>query len=203
MRNIILWKIPWYLFLSFGTTCSFTLPKIINIHSSAQKYGKDNARYHLLNSALERRRQKHNTFADLDCIENKGTTKKQISASCRQLNRRERMELILEEHGYNCIWCQTPLDIDSATTDHVIPRIKGGPSWIENELASCRKCNKARGHLSVLNWTEECKMKGFEPNQAAIEDALFSLNNAIEERGGQRKARPHLARQLRLLTKKR
>lgn len=121
----------------------------------------------------------------------------------KQLNRRERMEIILNQYGGNCIWCNTPLDIDCATTDHIIPRIKGGPSWIENELAACRKCNKARGHVSVLDWIEICKTeKSFIPDEVAIESSLFQLKDAIEERGGQRKARPHLDRQLRILKKR-
>ena len=120
----------------------------------------------------------------------------------QQLNRRERMEIILKTYGKQCIWCQCSLDVDSATTDHIIPRIKGGPSWIENELASCKKCNKARGHTSVIDWIEICRQgKGYEPDEAAVLKVLLELEHAIEVRGGQRKARPYLARQLRLLGK--
>ena len=128
--------------------------------------------------------------------------KRQQQQQQQQLNRRERMEIILKTYGKQCIWCQCSLDVDSATTDHIIPRIKGGPSWIENELASCKKCNKARGHTSVIDWIEICRQgKGYEPDEAAVLKVLLELEHAIEVRGGQRKARPYLARQLRLLGK--
>lgn len=121
----------------------------------------------------------------------------------RQPNRRERMEAILERDGSRCVWCAVPLNIDSATTDHVVPRLKGGPSWIENEVASCRECNKERGHASALEWIDACReTRSYEPDERAVEACLFALRDAIDSRGGQRRARPHLDRQLRLLEKR-
>ena len=119
----------------------------------------------------------------------------------RELNRRERMELILDRDGMDCVWCRSPLDVDTATTDHVIPRIKGGPSWISNEVATCRRCNKARGHARPLEWLGECKAKGWDPNEKAVDAKLRALDQAIQKRGGQRKARPYLARELRRIEK--
>jgi 5-methylcytosine-specific restriction endonuclease McrA len=118
-----------------------------------------------------------------------------------QLYRRERMEIILGRDGDRCVWCQTPITLDSATTDHAVPRIKGGPSWIENELASCRRCNKLRGHVRPLDWMARCQEKGWNPNSEAIHIALQSLSAVIAECGGQRKARPYLAQQERQLKK--
>ena len=65
-----------------------------------------------------------------------------------------RMDQILLRDGPYCVWCAAPLDntpgsIHQATTEHLVPRIKGGPSWVENELAACRRCNGERGHQSV------------------------------------------------------
>lgn len=119
----------------------------------------------------------------------------------RELNRRDRMELILDRDGMDCVWCRSPLDVDTATTDHVIPRIKGGPSWIDNEVATCRRCNKARGHARPLEWLGECKAKGWDPNEKAVYAKLRELDQAIQKRGGQRKARPYLARELRRIEK--
>jgi len=118
----------------------------------------------------------------------------------RNLNRRQRMEHILRRDGYDCVWCRCAITIESATTDHIIPRIKGGPSWIENEVACCKQCNKARGHLKPLDWLEICEDKGYQPNQEVIVRCLQDLDRAIQQRGGQRKARPHLAAQLRRIT---
>ena len=118
-----------------------------------------------------------------------------------QLNRRNRMALILERDGAACVWCRRPLEVGLvvATTEHLVPRIKGGPSWIENELAACRRCNGERGHRTPGEWFDECERRGWEPNRDAIVGALRALQAAITERGGQRRARPYIASQLRRL----
>lgn len=121
----------------------------------------------------------------------------------RQLNRRERMALILERDGGQCVWCRRPLDVGlvDATTEHLVPRIKGGPSWIENELAACKRCNNERGHRTPGEWFDECDRRGWDPDREAVVRALRSLESAIAERGGQRRARPYVASQLRRLAR--
>lgn len=119
----------------------------------------------------------------------------------RQLSRRERMALILRRDGAECVWCRRPLEVGlvAATTEHLVPRIKGGPSWIENELAACRRCNGERGHRTPGEWFDECERRGWVPNREVIVRALESLDAAIVARGGQRRARPYVASQLRRL----
>ena len=99
--------------------------------------------------------------------------------SRKQPNRRERITMILERDGHDCLWCRTPLNIDTATADHLMPRIKGGPSWIANELAACRKCNKQRGHMLPLDWLEQCENRGFRCNRKAVEKCLVGLDREI------------------------
>jgi 5-methylcytosine-specific restriction endonuclease McrA len=119
----------------------------------------------------------------------------------RQLGRRERMAAILERDGAHCVWCRRPLEVGlvDATTEHLVPRIKGGPSWIENELAACTRCNNERGHRTPGEWFDECDRRGWNPDRETIVRALRSLEAAITERGGQRRARPYVASQLRRL----
>jgi hypothetical protein len=117
------------------------------------------------------------------------------------LDRRARMAVILERDGAECVWCRRPLEVGlvGATTEHVVPRIKGGPSWIENEVAACRRCNGERGHRTPGEWLDECERRGWEPNRDVVEGTLAALLTAIERRGGQRRARPYIAAQLRRL----
>jgi hypothetical protein len=117
------------------------------------------------------------------------------------LPRHERLELILERDGAACIWCGRPIAtrLVAATTEHVVPRIKGGPSWIENEVAACRRCNGQRGHVTPSEWIDECERRGWQPDVAAVVASLRRLDAAIGERGGQRRARPYIASQLRRL----
>jgi hypothetical protein len=117
------------------------------------------------------------------------------------LGRRARLARVLERDGSRCVWCARALEVGlvEATTEHVVPRIKGGPSWIENEVAACRRCNGQRGHLTPAEWLDECERRGWEPDRAAIVGALERLQAAIAVRGGQRRARPYVASQLRRL----
>jgi len=111
------------------------------------------------------------------------------------------MARILERDGNSCVWCGRPLErLVAATTEHVVPRIKGGPSWIENEVAACRRCNGQRGHLTPAEWIDECERRGWQPSRDAIVGALRSLREAIDVRGGQRRARPYIDSQLRRLS---
>ena len=111
------------------------------------------------------------------------------------------MALILERDGAECVWCRRALEVGlvAATTEHLVPRIKGGPSWIENELAACRRCNGERGHRTPGEWFDECQRRGWDPNLEVIVRTLVALRGAIEVRGGQRRARPYIAAQLRRL----
>ncbi|MFM7095125.1 MAG: HNH endonuclease [Actinomycetota bacterium] len=119
----------------------------------------------------------------------------------RQLDRRGRMVQILERDGYDCVWCRRPIEVglNRATTEHLIPRVKGGPSWLENEVAACRRCNGKRGHVSAAEWLDECERLGLNPNRGAVINTLIALRDRITAQGGNRRMRPHLDRQLRRL----
>jgi hypothetical protein len=129
----------------------------------------------------------------------------------RALSRSERLAAILRRDGFECVWCRRPLIGPvgpprrraglQATTDHLIPKLKGGPSWIENEVAACSRCNRSRGHRSPAVWLEDCERLGLTPNRDAIARCLAALDSAIEATGGQRRARPYLAAQLRRLAR--
>ena len=116
-------------------------------------------------------------------------------------NRRTRLDDILERDEPTCVWCRRPVDVDlvEATTEHVVPRLKGGPSWYENEVAACRRCNGRRGHQNLADWADECERNGWEPDRDRLVRALESLQTRIAAEGGQRRARPYIATQLRRL----
>ncbi len=120
------------------------------------------------------------------------------------LGRRDRLEVILERDGRHCVWCRRGVDTDlvRATTEHVVPRIKGGPSWLENEVAACARCNGQRGHRTPADWLTECEGRGWDPDVDAVVASLERLEAAIAERGGQRRARRYLDAQLRRLRKR-
>jgi hypothetical protein len=119
------------------------------------------------------------------------------------LDRAGRLRVAIERDGADCIWCRRLLTGPvPATTEHVVPRVKGGPSWLENEVAACGRCNGARGHTGPVEWLEECERRGWEPDEDRLHRALTALAGAIEREGGQRRARPYLDAQLRRLRRR-
>ena len=128
----------------------------------------------------------------------------------RQPDRATRLRDAVERDGPRCVWCRRECAVAEpattrrvtlvrGTTDHLVPRVKGGPSWLENEVLACPRCNAERGHTSPADWFAECVRRGWEPDGAAVLRAQRSLQQAIDRRGGQRRARPYLAAQLRRL----
>jgi hypothetical protein len=101
------------------------------------------------------------------------------------------------------VWCGRPFTgLVQPTTEHVVPRVKGGPSWLENEVAACRRCNGDRGHRSPVEWLDECRRRGWEPDEQRLARALDALAEAIRREGGQRRARPYLDSQLRRMRRR-
>jgi hypothetical protein len=119
----------------------------------------------------------------------------------RSLDRRARLQQILLRDGDSCVWCSRAIDTElvAATTEHLVPRIKGGPSWIENEVAACRRCNGERGHTTLAEWADECQRRGWDPNIDVIIRTLQLLKSRIQLDGGMRRARKYLDSQLRRL----
>jgi hypothetical protein len=120
-----------------------------------------------------------------------------------QPGRATRLRAVLLRDGDTCIWCGRRFEgLVRPTTEHVVPRVKGGPSWFENEVAACRRCNSERGHASPVEWLEECHRRGWAPDEARLARVLTDLARAITERGGQRRARDYLASQRRRLARR-
>jgi hypothetical protein len=107
------------------------------------------------------------------------------------------MEAILERDGHCCVWCSKSLTLGhrDLTFEHVVPKLKGGPAWAENEVPACRSCNRQRGHAAPSSWLYSAR----QPRRHVVERSLLALEAAIARRGGQRKARRYLARELRRL----
>lgn len=118
----------------------------------------------------------------------------------REPGRAERLRAAVDRDGATCIWCGRPFGPQvRPTTEHVVPRVKGGPSWAENEVAACSRCNRERGHRGAVDWLEECRRRGWAPDAERLARSLTALSAAIAVRGGQRRARPYLDGQLRRL----
>src|SRR3954469_1347132 len=79
-------------------------------------------------------------------------------------DRRARLRLAVERDGPRCVWCRRECaGLVRATTDHLVPKVKGGPSWLENEVLACSRCNRERGHSTPADWLAECESRGRGP----------------------------------------
>jgi len=116
-------------------------------------------------------------------------------------NKRARLEAIMARDGATCVWCRCAIDTGTthATSEHLVPRIKGGPSWFENELGSCPRCNRERGHRTLTEFVDECRDAGRDPDVARLVAGLERFEQAYLKRGGARKCRPYVESQLRRL----
>ena len=119
------------------------------------------------------------------------------------LDRAARLLAAVERDGSTCIWCGRAFTAQVApSTEHVVPRVKGGPSWLENEVAACGRCNSERRHRTPVDWLEECLRRGWDADEQRLARSLTSLAAAIAREGGQRRARPYLDAQLRRLRRR-
>lgn len=111
----------------------------------------------------------------------------------RQQHRLERA--VAAQHG-RCLWCGRAFgELIAATTDHLVPRAKGGPSIAENEVAACRRCNARRGHQGPAQWAEQARERyGTAPE---VRKLLLRLADRLDDVGGSRRARTYLDAQLR------
>jgi 5-methylcytosine-specific restriction endonuclease McrA len=53
----------------------------------------------------------------------------------------------LRECGRRCVYCATPLELESATLDHVMPRAHGGPHVAGNVVVACGRCNRLKADM--------------------------------------------------------
>ena len=123
-----------------------------------------------------------------------------MTSDPRQPVRRDRLEQAIARDGDGCFWCRRPFGrLVPPTTDHLVPRLRGGPSWLANEVAACRRCNAQRGHRAPSDWLTECEGRGWAPDRAATRALLVALDAELRERGGHRAARAAVDAQLRRL----
>lgn len=122
-----------------------------------------------------------------------------MGRDARQMAPEARLEHLLEAGGHRCAWCGYDLDRSNArpTRDHVVPKIKGGPTRLENEVASCGACNQRRGHVAPSQFIEQSRReRGLDPDAALVASQLAALEAAIQREGGMRKIRDYVTREL-------
>jgi hypothetical protein len=54
-----------------------------------------------------------------------------------------------QELPKECVFCRLPSDL---TTDHLIPRSRGGDDSADNLVLACQPCNLSRGDKGIFEW---------------------------------------------------
>jgi hypothetical protein len=113
----------------------------------------------------------------------------------------DRLEHLLDIGGGTCAWCGFDLSRPNArpTRDMLVPKLKGGPARLENEVAACSSCNQLRAGRSAPSQFVEMSRseRGVQPNASLIADQLDALDAAIQREGGMRKIRDYVTREAR------
>jgi len=54
-----------------------------------------------------------------------------------------------QELPRQCVYCSSMMDL---TTDHLIPRSRGGDDSADNVVLACQSCNTSRGEKGIFEW---------------------------------------------------
>lgn len=78
----------------------------------------------------------------------------------------QRIEILTRDR-HKCRYCQCAVTIESANIDHVVPYKYGGLTEIDNLVACCRACNKAKGNNT---WEPSANIRVRKPRQSTAMD---------------------------------
>jgi len=72
--------------------------------------------------------------------------------------------VILERDKYQCRYCSSPVTLESANIDHVIPWKLGGRTHSSNLVVACTTCNRNKGNgVGVRPTVKGNRTKGVKP----------------------------------------
>ena len=61
---------------------------------------------------------------------------------------------VLARDKYQCYYCHRKITNDTANMDHRVPWKRRGQTILVNLVASCQRCNKAKGNMTVNQYKE-------------------------------------------------
>ncbi len=69
-----------------------------------------------------------------------------IKDSRSRNSRKLRKKMLKGRARCKCHWCETMIDLDTSTVEHVIPLDRGGLNNANNRVLACSPCNNKRGN---------------------------------------------------------
>jgi 5-methylcytosine-specific restriction endonuclease McrA len=93
-----------------------------------------------------------------------GTTTKQVVRFSR-VN-------VYTRDGFRCQYCGEKKSMRDLNYDHVVPRVKGGPTTWENIVTCCYACNDRKGSRTPEEVGLKLRKKPFKPNRLPVTPIL-------------------------------
>lgn len=68
---------------------------------------------------------------------------------------------IRERDGHSCVYCGATAETAGAAMhlDHLTTRKRGGADTAANLVVACRRCNSARGNMTLAQWAAYASVK--------------------------------------------
>jgi 5-methylcytosine-specific restriction endonuclease McrA len=83
-------------------------------------------------------------------------------------NKFKRKRAVWARDRYICHYCGRQLTPDSATVDHVVPKLRGGPFVLWNLVAACHDCNQDKGNRLPQCVCDFCSAAARNPERRAV-----------------------------------
>lgn len=129
--------------------------------------------------------------AEIFAKDENGALIKVIARKSQRNIAQEVMWEVYRRDGYACRYCgndKTPL-----TTDHLVLWEEGGPSTVANMTCACKKCNRTRGSMQLIDWLQHPYYQkvsaALTPEQRAANAALLGTLDKIPRMINQRSKR--------------
>lgn len=86
----------------------------------------------------------------------------------RTKGRSKALDELIRRDGVCCWYCETPLNPEQMTREHLLSQAHGGPNRIENLVIACQPCNVAVGNMPL-------------PDKIKHREAVHAANRAARE----------------------
>lgn len=90
-----------------------------------------------------------------------GMTAKFAYLTAKKVYKRTRLA---EAQNWKCCWCgckmvPEPMQCNSVTVEHILPRSQGGSNEMDNLAAACHRCNNKRGTLTIDDFMQNLPIR--------------------------------------------
>lgn len=107
-----------------------------------------------------------------------------VQAFGRRMRYSNRM--VWERDDYRCMYCGKKIEQKSdLSTDHVVPRSRGGKTVFENMVTACRKCNARKDNRSISESGMRLLKKPFMPLMSRHMRSIVDQVGELLEKSGQ------------------